>query len=164
MEISIVWMWCTIYDDMPSTRNFKFRSSFGEYLNGKSWYSFLKRSITWWLAPAALSTSRNLNLQGTRQPESIYQTSCCEEQVCNERQKESTVWSRNILFSCCLIERKTINDNLRGDIRTPFTSNQLNLIIQIQPVFAEWFPCSGNKFNKTLNYWDREALICPRWS
>lgn len=71
--------------------------------------------------------------------------------MCNEREKESTVWSRNsILFSCCLIERETINDNLRGDIRTPFTSNQLNLIIQIQPVFTEWFPCSGNKFNKTL--------------
>lgn len=41
--------------------------------------------------------------------------------MCNESEKESTEWSRNsILFSCCLMERKTINDNLRGGHQNSF--------------------------------------------
>lgn len=33
-------------------------------------------------------------------------------------------------------KKKTINVNLTGDITTPFTSNQLRLVTQIQPVFS----------------------------
>lgn len=118
-------------------------------------FFFFMRSISWWLAAAALSASKE-NFKPARRPwykkergrpgsESIYQKSCCEEQVCNKREIK-VHWARQksgILFPCCLIERETINDNLRGDIRTPFTPYQLHFITQIQPVFSAEFPLLG---------------------
>lgn len=67
----------------------------------------------------------------------MYLTCSSEEQVCNEREKRP-VSREETAFVLLLFDRgKTIDGNLRVDIRTPFTSNQLNMITQIQSVLAE---------------------------